>query len=161
MTKTNQYERPNIVHLFASLPHAGHFVLPGSIAGYEDWSNGIHNDFAPALGARSSCGSEARPLRSLMSSSHASTSHHGSTTTHLLSSVGTTSSQFVMTFRRELYATRARSNMSFWIVVRRAGTLFSMSEMGNGALTPLSRRTDKVCCFVMSAGPISRRRGTP
>lgn len=102
MTKTNQYERPNIVHLFASLPHAGHFVLPGSIAGYEDWSNGIHNDFAPALGARSSCGSEARPLRSLMSSSHASTSHQGKTTTHLLSSVGTTSSQFVMTFRREL-----------------------------------------------------------
>lgn len=47
-----------MVHLLASFPHAGHFVLPGSIGVHWDWSNGIAKDLAPADGARSSWGSE-------------------------------------------------------------------------------------------------------
>ena len=83
-----------------------------------DWSNGIASDFAPADGARSSVGADlvkcksARwslyhadsthsfALRSLISSSHASTSHHGMTATHFASSVGTMSSHFVTSFMR-------------------------------------------------------------
>jgi hypothetical protein len=47
-----------MVHRFAALPHAGHFVLPCSMAGHRACSNGIASDLAPAEGARSSCGSD-------------------------------------------------------------------------------------------------------
>lgn len=48
-----------MVQRFASLPHAGHFVTPGSMGGYWLWSKGMARDLAPADGARASCGSEA------------------------------------------------------------------------------------------------------
>jgi hypothetical protein len=47
-----------MVHLLASVPHAGHLVLPGTMGVQRDWSNGMARDLAPADGARSSCGSE-------------------------------------------------------------------------------------------------------
>lgn len=43
-----------MVHRLASLPHAGHLVLPGSIGVQRDWSKGMASDLAPAEGARSS-----------------------------------------------------------------------------------------------------------
>ena len=54
----------------------------------------------------------ARPLRSLMLSSHASCSHQGMTAIHLLSSVGTKSSQRVTSFMCALYSVRAFAYMS-------------------------------------------------
>lgn len=55
----------------------------------------------------------ALPLRSLMSSSQDSTSHHGSTTTHLSSRVGTTFSHSVTCLMRDQYTSFARANISF------------------------------------------------
>lgn len=103
----------------------------------------------------------SRPLRSLISSSHASSSHHGITTTHLLSSVGTTSFHSVTTFKRDMNASFARSNISCWMVSRSLGRAVSRSARGIGALAPVSRRTESVCFFSISIGPSSRRSGTP
>lgn len=142
----------------------------------------MQSDFAPAEGARSSCGSDlerkgtanekkvhgrrenethARPLRSLISSSQASTSHQGIATMHLLSRAGTRSSQFVTVITRESYVSFARLNMSCWMVLRRSETVSEMLARGIAFLTPVSRRTEKVCCLARSLGPISRRSGTP
>jgi len=52
-----------MVQRFASCPHATHFVFPGSMGSHLDWSKGIHKDFAPADGARSSVGSALREMR--------------------------------------------------------------------------------------------------
>ena len=171
-----------MVQRFASLPHAGHLVLPCSMGVQGDWSNGMASDLAPADGARSSCGSALKkkrsrsasvpkrtrkgvthdlPLRSLISSSQASTSHHGSTTMHLLSSVGTTSFQSVTSLTRDQYCSLARLNILSCMTSRKAATFLPMSARGRGFLSPLSRRTERVCCFLRSLGPISRRRGTP
>ena len=49
-----------MVHRLASLPQAGHLVLPASIGAHFDRSNGMARDLAPADGARSSCGSDLR-----------------------------------------------------------------------------------------------------
>lgn len=103
----------------------------------------------------------ARPLRSLISSSQASTSHQGMTRMFLLSKLGTTSSQRVTSFTRDWYVSFAWLNISFWMVVRRAGIVDPMSARGMGFLTPLSRRTERVCCLSKSLGPISSRSGTP
>lgn len=176
-----QYDLPNIVHLLASWPHAVHLVLPGSIAGQRDWSNGIARDLAPALGARSSVGSDlhiarvsftgpkkkrlnhthALALLSLISSSHASTSHHGITTIDLLSKVGTTSSHLVTGTRRASYASLARANMSFCIVSSKAWTTVSTLESEIGFFAPVSLRAVRVWDLARSLGPISSRSGTP
>jgi hypothetical protein len=49
-----QYDLPNMVQRLASVPHAGHFVWPGTIGSQRAWSNGIARDLAPAEGALSS-----------------------------------------------------------------------------------------------------------
>ena len=103
----------------------------------------------------------ARPLRSLISSSQASSSHQGITTMFLLSKVGTTSSQQVTSFTRDWYVSFALLNISFWMVVRRPDTVDPISARGMAFLTPLSRRTEMVCFLPKSWGPISNRSGTP
>ena len=103
----------------------------------------------------------ARPLRSLISSSHASSSHHGITTTFLPSRVGTTSAQFVMALRRESNTSFARVYISCWITLSSVVTAAPIPSSGIGALTPLSRRTESACLFARSAGPISSLTGTP
>ena len=102
-----------------------------------------------------------RPLRSLISSSQASTSHQGITTIFLLSKLGTKSSQRVTSFIRDWYVSFACLNISSWIVIRRVETVDPMLVRGIGFLTPLSRRTESVCCLLKSFGPISSRSGTP
>jgi hypothetical protein len=74
----------------------------------------------------------AAVLLSLMSSSHAISSHQGMTTIHLSSSVGTISFQSVIALRRESYSALARLNISDWIVSRRAGMVEAMSERDGG-----------------------------
>jgi hypothetical protein len=103
----------------------------------------------------------ARPLRSLISSSHTSRSHHGMATTFLLSRAGTKSSHLVTSTMRESYTSLALLNMSLWMVWRSAETVPSKLARGMGFLVPVSRRTVSVCCLARSLGPISRRRGTP
>ena len=103
----------------------------------------------------------ARPLRSLISSSHTSRSHQGMATTFLLSRAGTKSSHLVTSTMRESYTSLALLNMSLWIVLRSAETALSKLARGMGFFVPVSRRTVRVCCLARSLGPISRRRGTP
>ena len=70
-----------MVHPLASLPHAGHLVLPGSIDVYRDWSKGIASDLALAEGARLSCGSDLNrsnphALNTVKAHSHLDTRAH-------------------------------------------------------------------------------------
>lgn len=103
----------------------------------------------------------ALPLRSLISSSHASSSHQGMTTMFLLSRAGTKASQLETSTTWDSKVAVARANISFWIISRTARTSFSRFARAMGFLTPVSRRTLRVCFFARSLGPISRRRGTP
>ena len=96
-----------------------------------------------------------------MSSSQASTSHHGMATTFLASSAGTTSSHLVTSLICESYVALAFANILSWITFNRSETVLSIPSSKMGFLAPVSRRTDRVWFFARSFGPISRRRGTP
>lgn len=131
---------PNIVQLFALLPHWMHFWFSPSGKGPNRfWSKGIHNDLAPAEGAFASSSAPLLALYvsfrlngpttetatthcplllSLMSSSHFSCSHQGMTTAHLLSSMGTISSHLVTGRTDCLNLSLALSSISTWIFSR-------------------------------------------
>jgi hypothetical protein len=100
-------------------------------------------------------------LRSLISSSHCSCSHHGRTSAFFASKVGTTSSQLVTTLSLESKTSEARTSSADWMSSRYLRTVLAMSERGKDSLWLSYRRTARVELAAMSLGPSSSRRGTP